>query len=115
MDTAKLIRRLLTTRNPDPPCLPKGKGFSGFPDPPVLPSWLSDEDINYYASKFNQKGFTGGLNYYRAMNLYELLSMLSLFSPYHFYLNFCQYANILLVLGSSLVSFTYIFKCFQNL
>jgi len=44
------------------------KFFSLF-GPESLPSWLSEEDINYYASKFNQKGFTGGLNYYRASNL----------------------------------------------
>lgn len=31
--------------------------------------WLSEEDINYYATKFNQSGFTGGLNYYRALHL----------------------------------------------
>ncbi|KAM7277284.1 hypothetical protein ACFE04_019150 [Oxalis oulophora] len=69
MDTAKLITKFLTSRNPKPPCIPKEVGFKGLPDPPSLPSWLSEEDIDYYAKKFNQKGFTGGLNYYRAMNL----------------------------------------------
>jgi len=34
-----------------------------------LPSWLSQEDLKYYASKFEKAGFTGGLNYYRNMNL----------------------------------------------
>ncbi|KAI3449459.1 hypothetical protein Pfo_006124 [Paulownia fortunei] len=37
--------------------------------PTTMPSWLSEDDVQYYASKFNQKGFTGGLNYYRAMDL----------------------------------------------
>jgi hypothetical protein len=50
-------------------CVPKEVGFRGLQTPETLPSWLSEEDINYYASKFNQKGFTGGLNYYRASNL----------------------------------------------
>ena len=40
-----------------------------FEAPIPLPSWLTEEDINYYAGKFNQKGFTGGLNYYRALDL----------------------------------------------
>ncbi|GAV66975.1 Abhydrolase_6 domain-containing protein, partial [Cephalotus follicularis] len=75
IDTAKLIKRFLTSRNPRPPCIPKEVGFRGLPDPPSLPSWLSEEDINYFASKFNQKGFTGGLNYYRALDLnWELMA-----------------------------------------
>lgn len=35
----------------------------------VLPSWLSEEDIEYYASKFEKSGFTGGINYYRCIDL----------------------------------------------
>ncbi|XP_078166032.1 epoxide hydrolase 1-like [Carex rostrata] len=35
----------------------------------VLPSWLSEEDIEYYASKFEKSGFTGGINYYRCVDL----------------------------------------------
>jgi pimeloyl-ACP methyl ester carboxylesterase len=69
IDTAKLITKFLTSRDPKPPCLPKEVGFNSLPDPPFLPSWLSEEDIDYYARKFNEKGFTGGLNYYRALNL----------------------------------------------
>lgn len=68
--TARMIKKVLTCRNPRPPCLPKERGFGGSPDTPInLPSWLSEDDVNYYASKFDQKGFTGGLNYYRAMDL----------------------------------------------
>ncbi|KAH0908104.1 hypothetical protein HID58_031425 [Brassica napus] len=58
-----------TSRNPRPPCIPKSLGFRGLPDPPALPAWLTEEDVSFYAEKFSQKGFTGGLNYYRAMNL----------------------------------------------
>ncbi|KDP28184.1 hypothetical protein JCGZ_13955 [Jatropha curcas] len=65
---AKVLRRFLASRNPKPPCIPK-IGFRGLPDNPSLPPWLSEEDINYYVSKFNQKGFTGGLNYYRCLDL----------------------------------------------
>lgn len=35
-----------------------------------MPSWLSEEDVGYFVSKFDKEGFTGGLNYYRALNLY---------------------------------------------
>ena len=68
--TARIVKKFLTSRNPRPPCVPKEIGFGGSPDKPIhLPSWLSEEDANYYVSKFDQKGFTGGLNYYRALDL----------------------------------------------
>ncbi|KAJ7977591.1 Epoxide hydrolase 2 [Quillaja saponaria] len=68
--TARIIKRFLTSRTSRPPCVPKSIGFGGSPDTPInLPSWLSEEDIHYYVSKFDQKGFTGGLNYYRAFDL----------------------------------------------
>ncbi|KAJ4968517.1 hypothetical protein NE237_015218 [Protea cynaroides] len=66
--TASLIKRFLTYRTPAPLYVPKGNEFSHLPEN-SLPSWLSEEDINYYAGKFNKKGFTGGLNFYRALNL----------------------------------------------
>ncbi|KAM7254856.1 hypothetical protein ACFE04_020097 [Oxalis oulophora] len=69
VDTTKLIKRFLTSRNSRAPRIPKDVGYKGLPDPPALPSWLTEEDVNYYANKFTHKGFTGGLNYYRAMNL----------------------------------------------
>ena len=60
----------MTSRNPRPPCVPKEIGFGGRRNSPItLPSWLSEEDVNYYVSKFDQRGFTGGLNYYRALDL----------------------------------------------
>ncbi|CAM6104908.1 unnamed protein product [Calypogeia fissa] len=33
------------------------------PDP--MPTWLTDEDIQYYVDSFNKTGFTGGFNFYR--------------------------------------------------
>jgi hypothetical protein len=38
-------------------------------EPAVLPSWLSEEDVEYFASKFQKSGFTGGINYYRCLDL----------------------------------------------
>ncbi|KAJ8898617.1 hypothetical protein K2173_004230 [Erythroxylum novogranatense] len=64
IETVAIFRRFFTSRNPNPPCIPKEIGFRGLPDNPNLPSWLSDVDIKYYARKYDHKGFTGGLNYY---------------------------------------------------
>ncbi|KAI6674590.1 hypothetical protein NL676_002496 [Syzygium grande] len=71
---AKIFQLFLTSRNPGPLIVPKDLGFSGmtklFQDRPVdLPSWLTDDDINYYAAEFSRTGFTGGLNYYRCLDL----------------------------------------------
>ncbi|KAI7991062.1 Epoxide hydrolase A [Camellia lanceoleosa] len=69
-DTAKVFKMFLSCRDPRPLCVPKEVGFGAFYEPPTtLPSWLTEEDINYYATKYTHKGFTGGLNYYRAMDL----------------------------------------------
>ena len=70
VDTALVIKKFLTSRNPRLLRVPKEVGFGGNPNANItLPSWLTEEDINYYATKFNRTGFTGGLNYYRAMDL----------------------------------------------
>ncbi|CAA7019368.1 unnamed protein product [Microthlaspi erraticum] len=43
--------------------------------PPTLPSWITEEEIEVYAEKFQRSGFTGALNYYRAMDLnWEILA-----------------------------------------
>ncbi|KAL5713142.1 Epoxide hydrolase 2 [Ranunculus cassubicifolius] len=68
--TRDIIKKFLTYRNPDALRVPKDIGFGGFvPTPSTLPSWLSEEDIDYYTSKFEKTGFTGGLNYYRALDM----------------------------------------------
>jgi pimeloyl-ACP methyl ester carboxylesterase len=52
----------------------KGKGFARLTggtllantvDPPTLPPWLSEADLDYYAREFSRTGFRGGLNWYR--------------------------------------------------
>ncbi|CAI9105400.1 OLC1v1004313C2 [Oldenlandia corymbosa var. corymbosa] len=70
-DTAELMKAMLTIRDPGPPIIPKEVGFGIFLQivPPTLPDWLTMDDVNYYATKFKQTGFTGGFNYYRAMDL----------------------------------------------
>ncbi|GJS59157.1 bifunctional epoxide hydrolase 2-like protein [Tanacetum coccineum] len=70
VDTALLIKKFLTSRNPGLLCVLKEVGFGGNPNSKItLPSWFSEDDVNYFASKFRRTGFTGGLNYYRAMDL----------------------------------------------
>ncbi|KAI4369381.1 hypothetical protein MLD38_017824 [Melastoma candidum] len=65
-----VIKLILTGRRPGPPLLPKGKSFRIPPGVEIpLPSWLSEEDIDCFSGSFAKKGFTGGLNYYRAMDL----------------------------------------------
>ncbi|KAJ0083583.1 hypothetical protein Patl1_30099 [Pistacia atlantica] len=67
----RFIKGFLTYRIPGPIYLPKGKGFEHLPDTPiVLPPWLSEEDVKYYTTKFEKTGFTGGVNYYRNLDLY---------------------------------------------
>ena len=52
----------------------KGKGFARVTtgallgntvDPPKLPAWLSEADLDYYVQEFSRTGFRGGLNWYR--------------------------------------------------
>lgn len=66
-----VMKAMLTGRSGKPLKIPK-EGFLAFPEAiktRPLPSWLSEEDINYYASKFEKTGFGGALNYYRNFNL----------------------------------------------
>ena len=37
-------------------------------EPKVLPVWLKEADLDYYAGEFKHAGFKGGINYYRNMN-----------------------------------------------
>ncbi|KAG4167817.1 hypothetical protein ERO13_A13G219800v2 [Gossypium hirsutum] len=58
-----------------PVFLPKGKLFKRPLDEPItLPSWLSEEEANYYVTVFQKTGYTGALNFYRNFNRnWELL------------------------------------------
>ncbi|WOL10319.1 bifunctional epoxide hydrolase 2-like [Canna indica] len=74
--TTRVITKFLTYRKPAALIVPKEKGFEGSLETPItLPSWLSQEDISYFASKFEKSGFSGPLNYYRCLDLnWELTS-----------------------------------------
>ena len=93
--TARVLKEFLTYRNPGPLYLPKDNGFGHPTDSPIeLPSWLSEEECNYYAAKYEKTGFTGGLNYYRNLDLCVNLQPL----PYFIYLFIIIIIIILVVL-----------------
>lgn len=35
-----------------------------------LPSWITEDELQVFADKFQESGFTGPLNYYRAIDLW---------------------------------------------
>lgn len=67
LGTKRVLESFICHRNPAPLFLPKGTMFGNTPD--KLPEWLTEDELNYYVSKYEKSGFTGGLNYYRVMNL----------------------------------------------
>ncbi len=71
-DSTSESRTFLAKKGPDATFL------EGMIDPDPLPSWLSEEDIAYYAGEFKRAGFRGGLNRYRNQERdWEALSDLS--------------------------------------
>src|SRR5258708_5148012 len=46
--------------------VPRGGGMVRGPGAPaMLPAWINEADIDFYAGEFKRSGFRGGLNYYR--------------------------------------------------
>jgi len=43
--------------------------LQGMPEPEEQPRWMRDEDLAYYVERFEHSGFTGPINWYRAMDL----------------------------------------------
>jgi pimeloyl-ACP methyl ester carboxylesterase len=72
-DVRKTIRRALYSASGDAPPdmswaykFPKGTRFiDAMMDPSELPSWLTEKDLDFFASEFERTGFRGGLNWYR--------------------------------------------------
>ncbi|GER43162.1 alpha/beta-Hydrolases superfamily protein [Striga asiatica] len=69
--TETVIRTFMTINQTEPLVIPTNKSIATFFQGPQvpLPSWLTQDDLDYFTSKFNKTGFTGGLNYYRALDL----------------------------------------------
>lgn len=71
-DVPASLRRIYFSGSGDAPerstfgVLSEGGGFlENTIDPPVLPRWLGQKDLDYYAGEFKRAGFRGGLNWYR--------------------------------------------------
>ena len=60
---------LLTTRSDFWVAPPNTEIIDDLEVPSTLPDWITEEEIQVYADKFQKSGFTGPLNYYRAMDL----------------------------------------------
>ena len=83
-DVPTTIRKLLYSASgdaprgaePAQPVVPPGRGFLDIlVEPPALPAWLTEADIAFYAGEFARTGFTGGLNWYRTIDLsWELMA-----------------------------------------
>lgn len=77
-DPRTTLRRLLYSmsgdnpnNNPTPNAFMSEPGSSlvdRLAEPPNLPSWLTEADLDVFADSFKTSGFTGGLNWYRAMD-----------------------------------------------
>ncbi|MGD2139947.1 MAG: alpha/beta hydrolase [Burkholderiales bacterium] len=44
---------------------PDARMLDDIPDPQLLPEWLTEDDLDYYASQFERTGFRASLNRYR--------------------------------------------------
>ena len=80
-DVRTTMRRILYGASGDAPraaqpVAPAGKSFLDLmPDPETLPDWLTEADLDVFTSEFERTGFTGGLNWYRAIDLtWELMA-----------------------------------------
>jgi pimeloyl-ACP methyl ester carboxylesterase len=56
--------------------VPRQGGFlRGISAPATLPGWLSERDVDFYATEFRRTGFRGALNWYRNIDRnWELLA-----------------------------------------
>jgi pimeloyl-ACP methyl ester carboxylesterase len=61
---------------PRGPVVPAGAGvLEILAEPPALPAWVSQADLDFYVAEFARTGFTGGLNWYRTIDLsWELMA-----------------------------------------
>lgn len=74
-DYLTVIKKFLLINKTDQLLAPSGMEIIDYLETPSwLPPWVSEDELQVYADKFQESGFTGPLNYYRAMDLnWELL------------------------------------------
>lgn len=64
-DCKSIHRGFLTVTNSGPFLIKEGQEIVSSKNQSPLPSWLSEDDIDYFASKFEKTGYTNPINYYR--------------------------------------------------
>ncbi|KAM7524113.1 hypothetical protein LguiA_014015 [Lonicera macranthoides] len=74
-DYLTVMKKFFLINKTDKLTAPPGMEFIDYLETPSwLPPWITEEELQVYADKFQESGFTGPLNYYRAMDLnWELL------------------------------------------
>ncbi|KAK2978256.1 hypothetical protein RJ640_017107 [Escallonia rubra] len=74
-DALTVLKKFLLVNGPDLLAAPPGVEIIDFLETPSsLPPWITEEELQFSASKYDKSGFTGALNYYRAMDMnWELL------------------------------------------
>jgi pimeloyl-ACP methyl ester carboxylesterase len=78
-DARQTFLKLLANPSSDRPAIPwvprDGSWLTREPTAAPLPAWLTEADIDFYASEFNRTGFRGALNWYRNIDRnWELLA-----------------------------------------
>lgn len=64
------MKKFLLIKKTDQLVAPPGMEIIDYLETPsTLPTWITEEELEVYADKFQESGFSGGLNYYRAMDL----------------------------------------------
>ena len=91
-DVRRTIRSILYSASGDAPAsehnaaadgqvgmVPRQGGFlSRLVNPPALPEWLTEADVEFYTAEFTRTGFRGGLNWYRNIDRnWELLAAMA--------------------------------------
>ncbi|XP_076894062.1 epoxide hydrolase 1-like [Bidens hawaiensis] len=69
VDTKRQLAASFFNRNPRAPKLPKDYAKFFNPQPYTLPDWFTEQDLDYFASKYRATGFRGPFNYYRCFDL----------------------------------------------
>ncbi|KAF5735994.1 putative ubiquitin-conjugating enzyme E2 18 -like protein [Tripterygium wilfordii] len=75
-DYLTVMKKFLLIMKKDNLIAPPGMEIIDYLETPsILPPWITEEELQVYADKFEESGFTGSLNYYRSMDMnWELLA-----------------------------------------
>ncbi|XP_028117656.1 uncharacterized protein LOC114315269 isoform X2 [Camellia sinensis] len=75
-DYVTVMKKLILINKTDLLIAPQGMEIIDYLETPCYcPKWITEEELEVFADKFQESGFTGPLNYYRAIDLnWELLA-----------------------------------------